>query len=194
VPISVGIYRVAGLGSTTELYAPLLPMLAHIVSVTIYCIAGAMQFMPHIRTTRKALHRHMGRVLAPCGMIAAISGLWLAHYPREEFADPVSYGARLIAGSAMLLFLIIGTIQIRRRNISSHSAWMTRAYAIGIAAGTQALTLAAGVVLARQDLVNGDLVAPTGLVAGWLINLLVAEFVIRKRASIPAHNTPTLGY
>jgi hypothetical protein len=33
---------------------------------------------------------------------------------------------------------------IRRSDLSRHRAWMTRGYAIGLAAGTQALTLAAG--------------------------------------------------
>lgn len=194
IPIFFGISRIADLGkNTAELYAPLLPMIVHIVSATIYCIAGAFQFMPYIRTTKKALHRLIGRVLIPCGFIVAVSGLWLAHYPREEFADPVSYGLRLIAGLAMLLFLIIGTIEIRQRNFSSHGVWMARAYAVGIAAGTQALTLATGVVLAKKGLVNRELVSPAGLAAGWLINLLVVEFFIWKRVSIQANSiTPSV--
>jgi hypothetical protein len=66
--------------------------------------------------------------------------------------------------------------------VMAHRAWMSRAYAIGLGAATQMLTLTAG------ELVVGP---PTELSrallmgAGWLINLAVAEWAIRRRRSRP---------
>ena len=59
-----------------------------------------------------------------------------------------------------------------------HRAWMTRAYAIGVGAGTQALTLAAGEMIGGppNELENALLMG-----AGWMINVAVAEWSIRRR-------------
>ena len=40
----------------------------------------------------------------------------------------------------MAACLVLGVAAIRRRDIAAHRAWMIRAYAIGLAAGTQVFT------------------------------------------------------
>ena len=67
---------------------------------------------------------------------------------------------------------------IRRRDILQHRAWMTRAYAIGLGAGTQVLTGMVGELIAGppNELGNALLMG-----AGWAINLAVAEWSIHKR-------------
>lgn len=42
----------------------------------------------------------------------------------------------------MTVFIVLGIIAIRRRDLAAHRAWMVRGYALGIGAGTQALTQA----------------------------------------------------
>ena len=59
-----------------------------------------------------------------------------------------------------------------------HRAWMTRAYAIGLGAGSQMLTLAAGEMIAGPP---GELSRALLMGAGWVINHAVAEWSIRKR-------------
>jgi hypothetical protein len=79
----------------------------------------------------------------------------------------------------MLVSIILGLVAIRRRDFTGHSAWMTRAYAIAVGAGTQAL------VSIPWLLLIGPTDAPTRaalLGAGWVINAAVAEYVIRRRA------------
>ena len=82
--------------------------------------------------------------------------------------------------SAVLLFT--GYTFIRSRNVAAHRAWMMRAYALAIAAGTQPITLAP--MLAFPKL-YGELGYTLGLAAGWLLNLLVAEWLIRRSAPHP---------
>jgi hypothetical protein len=55
---------------------------------------------------------------------------------------------------------------------------MMRGYAIGLGAGTQALTLAAGEVLLGPP---GETSRALLMGAGWAINLAVAEWAIRRR-------------
>jgi hypothetical protein len=64
------------------------------------------------------------------------------------------------------------------RRYVEHGAWMTRAYALGVAAGTQALALIPGSILWGSTNETSRAVAMGG---AWLINLAVAEFVIRRR-------------
>lgn len=64
-------------------------------------------------------------------------------------------------------------------------AWMIRAYAIGLAAGTQVFTEGLGSALAG----TGQLRADLSKGAGWAINLAVAEWLIRRPAK-PAPPRP----
>ncbi|WP_426513448.1 DUF2306 domain-containing protein [Dactylosporangium sp. McL0621] len=84
---------------------------------------------------------------------------------------------RLAFAGAMAASLILGLAAVRRHDTADHRAWMIRAYAIGLAAGTQALTEGITTALLGPGELTGDLAKG----AGWLINLAVAEYVIRRR-------------
>ena len=76
----------------------------------------------------------------------------------------------------MAACLVLGFAAIRRRDIAAHRAWMVRAYALGLAAGTQAFTEPLGVALFGDAVVVSDLAKG----AGWVVNLAVAEWVVRR--------------
>ncbi|WP_261792321.1 DUF2306 domain-containing protein [Arthrobacter sp. PM3] len=121
-------------------FASPVPVVAHIVSVTAYSLLGAFQFLPSLRG-RRGWHRIAGRVLAPAGLLAALSGLWMTlFYPLPPGDGPALFVLRLVFGSAMAASIVLGIAAIMRRDFVRHGAWMTRGYAIGVAAGTQALT------------------------------------------------------
>jgi hypothetical protein len=60
---------------------------------------------------------------------------------------------------------------------------MMRGYAIGLGAGTQALILMVGEMIAGKP---SELSRALLMGAGWVINLAVAEWAIRKRPAPPA--------
>ena len=68
--------------------------------------------------------------------------------------------------------------------VMGHRAWMTRAYAIALGAGTQVLTLMIGELILGPP---NDLSRALLMGAGWVINLAVAEWAIRKRSAPRAH-------
>jgi hypothetical protein len=74
--------------------------------------------------------------------------------------------------------VILGLVAIRGRNIARHRAWMTRAYALALGAGTQALTVGFGEALLGTGVVRTDLL----MASAWAINLVIAEWVIRHPA------------
>ncbi len=119
-----------------------IPVVLHIVSVTIYCLVGAFQFSPGLRNNHPRWHRRAGRVLVPTGLVAALSGLWMASTYAIVPADTaLLHIFRLLAGSGMAACLVLGFAAIRRGDVETHQGWMRRAYAIGQGAGTQALTM-----------------------------------------------------
>ena len=101
---------------------------------------------------------------------------------------PLLMWIRLVFGSAMVAFLVLGVAAIRRRDVVTHSAWVTRGYAIGQGAGTQALIFAPWtlVIGAPSETVRALLMG-----AAWVINLAFAEWVIRRRRLTGRRTAPS---
>ncbi len=154
------------------------PVILHIVSAVLYVVLGAFQFSPRLRRRRPGWHRRSGRLLVPLGLTAAFSALWMNQfYEHPEGPNELLYLFRLVFGSAMALSIVLGFLAVRRRDIRTHQAWMIRAYAIGLGAGTQAFTLGFGqAILGTTEVTTAVFNA-----AGWVINLAVAECAVRRR-------------
>ena len=156
-----------------------LPLLVHIVGATLFALVGVLQFVPRIRRRHRTWHRRAGRVLVVAGLLVAISALWMTlFHEAQPGTGDLLYALRLIFGSAMAACLVLGFAAIRRRDIEAHRAWMIRAYAIGLAAGTQAFTEPIGGAI----LGTGVLAADVAKGSAWVINLAVAEWVVRRPA------------
>jgi uncharacterized membrane protein len=186
VPAVAGTARLAELwrgAAITEanarFFAAPLPVVAHILVVIPYCIVGAFQFAPAFRRRNRGWHRAAGRVLAPLGVTAALTGLWMAHfYPWPPGDGQIVYVERLVFGSAMLVSIVLAVLAVRRRDVKSHGAWMMRGYAIGLGAGTQVLTHLPWFMLV--DARPGELARGLMMGAGWAINVVVAEWIIAR--------------
>lgn len=158
------------------------PLVVHIVGATIYALVGGMQLVPAFRRSHLTWHRRAGRVVAVAGLLVAGSALWMTiGYAAKPGTGDLLYVLRLVFGSGMVAALLLGFTAARRHDIQAHRGWMLRAYAIGLAAGTQALTEGIGGALFG----TGELSADLAKAAGWVINLAVAEWIIRRRG--PSH-------
>ena len=192
VPAVAGTVRVAQLAGGADVtpenarfFAAPLPVLLHIPVAIVYSIVGAFQFSAGIRRRHRGWHRAAGRILVPCGLLVALSGLWMTHfYPWPAGDGQLVYFERLVAGSAMVASIVLALNAIRRRDFTSHGDWMTRAYAIGLGAGTQVLTHIPWFVLADGKPGEGPRAVMMG--AGWAINVIVAEWIIRRRSARPS--------
>ena len=153
------------------------PVVVHIVGATVFALLGALQFAPSLR--RHRWHRISGRIAAPAGLLAALSGLWLTVFSDLPASDGQALAVtRLVFGTAMAASIVVAFAAVRRGDIRTHSAWMTRGYAIGLGAGTQVFTMLAWFLPFGEPDVN---VRAGLMAAGWVINLAVAEVVIRRR-------------
>ncbi|XDD48148.1 DUF2306 domain-containing protein [Leptospira sp. WS39.C2] len=187
VPSIAGVIRISqlitGSGYTVEnqrFFNDPIPVLIHIVAVLIYSILGVFQFVPGFRTRNLKWHRTSGKILVFFGLTTAISGLWLTLvYPKVPTDGDWLFGIRIVVGLWMLVCVALGFIYALKNQFKIHSHWMIRGYAIGLGAGTQVFTHLPWFIF-----VGGD---PSGIPrdlmmgAGWLINFLFAEWMIRKK-------------
>jgi uncharacterized membrane protein len=156
------------------------PVVVHITCAIAYAVLGAFQFSARFRRRRPGWHRASGRVLVGLGLAVALSALWMTQfYPRQPGTGELSYVFRLAFGSGMAVSVVLGFAAIRHGDVTRHRAWMTRAYALALGAGTQVFTLGIGGAVFGAGALAKDL----SLGAAWVINLAVAEYVIRRRSN-----------
>ena len=136
----------------------------------------------------------MGWALAPLGLVAALSGMWMAlRWTGAPYSGPALTAMRVVVGSAMTEFIVASLLALRRRDYLAHGAWMTRAYALGSGAGTQVFTFIPWFLFPaiRSVTLHAALHA-----LGWIINVVVAEAVLRRHArrreDVPLHERDTV--
>jgi uncharacterized membrane protein len=186
VPVVAGSRRLrelAGQAAVTaenaRFVAQPLPVVVHIVTATVFSVLGAFQFVPALRTRQSGWHRRVGAVLLVSGFLVALSGLWMTlSYPWAPNDGALVYAERVLFGGGMLASLVMAVAAIRRRDFARHGRWMIRAYAIGLGAGTQVLTHLPYVVLVNGQ--PGEHARALMMGAGWVINVAVAEWIVRR--------------
>jgi len=186
-PTVGGLVRMLELGGAPAIAPPNpraladpLPITLHILTSLVFCIAGALQFLPSIRRHSPAWHRINGRVVAIAGCASAATGLWMTHiytFP-PSLQGSLLYWVRIVLGSSMIGLIVGAVIAIRSRNIFRHSASMLRAYAIGQGASTQTILGIAWIVFAGSEAAGP--VRDAIMVSAWILNLAVAEILIRR--------------
>lgn len=180
VPVVAGAFRVAELSTgaavtpeNARFFADPVPVLLHIVGASLFCVLGAFQF------PRGPRHRVLGRLIVPCGLAGALSGMWMAvAYPLPAHDGDLLMVLRLVFGGAMVAALVLGFAAVRQRDFAAHRVWMIRGYAIAQGGGSQAVIFGVWIAVAGEpDVLTRALL----LGAGWVLNLVVAEWVIHRK-------------
>jgi uncharacterized membrane protein len=176
----------SGLAGT---YAPLPAFVqaafyAHIVAGGVAIIAGPLQFWRGLRDRHRAVHRAIGRTYLTAVAIAGFAALVMVPFNDAGLVGFFGFGTMAV------LWLASGWRAyraIRRGDVSNHRAWMMRNFALTYSAVT--LRLWIGVLIGVQLIPGGDVdfgdVFENAYAAvpflAWLPNLVVAEWLIRRR-------------
>lgn len=186
VPAVAGSLRLVELGTSGEVTPanarffehPIATSL-HIVSSLLFALLGAFQIPDTIRHAFPRWHRGAGRILLPAGFAMALSGLWLTGVmPAVAYDGPALFAMRLVVGGAILASLALGVRSLVVRDFAAHGVWMLRAYALGLGAGTQVFTHVPWFVFPE---IRGETTRAVLMGAGWAVNLVVCEAVLRRR-------------
>lgn len=155
---------------------PLMTML-HIVPGGIFLVLAPLQFSSRIRNRHIQFHRWSGRILILAAFVSALAGLY--------FGLLMPYGglgeatAITLFGVLLMVFVSLGFVAIRRRQVARHREWMIRAFSIAIGISTVRLVSAVlDIALTPAGLAPQDLFA-LSLWTGWAITLGAGELWIR---------------
>lgn len=191
VPIVGGIVRLKSLSDgapvgadDARFFAAPLPVVIHVIAATLYALLGAFQFSTGIRLRWRAWHRRGGMLLLGCALLTGTTGIWMtaAYSIPQSLQGPLLYAVRLVVGSAMLTSIVMGWASVVRRDLAQHEAWMIRGYALAQGAGTQALIFLPLMLITSGPVLG--LARDVLLSAAWVINVVVAEWIIRRRARV----------
>lgn len=149
---------------------------SHVIASSVALLIGPFQFLPRLRQNKYLkLHRWMGRVYLGVGIvIGGLSGLYLSLFAHGGLVNMIGFG--LLA----ILWLYTGGmayVAIRRGDVNIHRHWMIRNFALTFAAVTLRIWLPL-LAIAFQDF-DAGYQAVSWL--AWVPNLLVAEWLIRRR-------------
>jgi len=160
-------------------------LVVHVLSAAVALVVGPWQFSPRVRSLRR-VHRTLGRTylvagVLPAGITAIPVALWSGRLLTQ-----------LSLTTAAVLWLVTGALAYRaarRRDFAGHRAWMMRNYALTFLAVTSRivvpLLLLAGFALGSVDRAtaadHARTLIPIGQTLGWIVDLLVAERLIRGR-------------
>jgi uncharacterized membrane protein len=191
IPCAAGMARLHGLASHSALngdserfFSAPLAVTLHILGASLFSLLGALQFSTGWRLRHPQWHRVCGRVVAASGVLAALSGMWLTvRLPiPAALQGELLLGVRLLVGAAMLVSIVLAVGAALQRDLARHRAWMIRGYALGLGAGMQVVLLLPWMLLMGQP---GALQRDLLMSLAWLLNLLIAERVIRTCALPP---------
>jgi len=153
-------------------------ILIHVAASLVALALGPWQFIPALRR-RKALHRGIGFAYFLAVFVGGISGLFTAFIAQGGMISQIGFvtlavlwiGASIAALSA-----------IKRGDYLAHEAWAIRSFALTFAAVTIRLQLGAGFAAGQRFEDFYWMLSWTC----WIPNLIVAEWLIRRRPSAPA--------
>lgn len=202
VPLLFGLSRLAQLARGEALapeearFAAPIPVVLHIIAALIYSVLGAFQFSSELRRRAPRWHLLSGRVVLVAGLVVALSGMWMAaFYPfPPALQGPLLLTVRLVVGAGMGVSLVRAVTTIRRGEVAAHRAWMMRAYALGLGAGTQVVVTLPWILAFGMPT---HLAYELLMTLAWVINLAVAERLIQRghggaRAQNPSESAPPL--
>jgi hypothetical protein len=156
-----------------------LPLFIHALAMMAFLGLGVFQLSGRLRTKRPAVHRSLGRIAGMGAIIGGASGVWMT-LMHLEISTPLLITGRLFFGSAMAVFTILAIQSAIQKDFASHRAWIIRAYAIGINAATLPFVyLPIFLIVGEPTPIVDDAIQ----VAGWMINLAIAERFIVGRKS-----------
>jgi uncharacterized membrane protein len=148
---------------------------AHFIGGAIALALGPFQFLDAIRARHLTLHRWLGRLYLSAIILGGVTGLVLAALSQGGVVAHLGFGLLAIA---WLSTSAAAYAAIRKGRIAEHRRWMTRSFALTLAAVTLRIYLPLSMIAG----VPFTIAYPAIAWVCWVPNLLVAErwFVERR--------------
>jgi uncharacterized membrane protein len=154
---------------------------AHIIPGVVYLVGAPLQLSRRFRERHFTVHRRMGRVVLPAGIVAGVFAIIFGTL--FSFGGFFEASATIIFGHFFVAALITAYLAIRRGDVDTHRRWMIRAFAVGLAVGTirvwQELFMGLGLLSFENSF-------PVSFWLAFTLHALAAEAYLRRRPSAQA--------
>ena len=146
----------------------------HITGGMLAIIIGPFQFLRSVRRKRMSLHKKLGKAyMAAILFLAGPSGLFMAFYAEGGWFSSLGF-------TVMAVLWLWSTFKayetIRNRDYNGHVRWITRSFALTMAAVTLRLYVPFTSAILGW---NPDFVIISSAWVSWIPNLIVAELLLK---------------
>jgi uncharacterized membrane protein len=157
---------------------------AHLASSAVALAAGWPQLHSGVRARYRALHRWLGRCYVVAVAVGGVSGAVMAWRSSGGVTAHLGFG---LMAATWLLCTALAYRSIRVGALPAHRQWMTRSYAVTLAAVTLRLYLPLSLVAG----ISFDRAYPVISWLAWVPNLLLAEWMLRTKP-VADHGDPAM--
>jgi len=151
----------------------------HVYSAIVVLLAGFTQFNSNLLQKYSKLHRYLGYVyVITILLFAAPSGIFIGYFANGGLFAKISF---MLLGILWFTFTLKALQTARKRDFAAHRNFMYRSFALTLSAITLRLWKVILVFLfhpAPMDVYQ--------IIAwlGWIPNLLIAEWIIKKQSTL----------
>jgi uncharacterized membrane protein len=147
---------------------------SHIFGSSLALAIGPLQFWTRLRTTKRSVHRWLGRLYLGLGvLIGGTAGLWMAFHAWGGLMARLGFACLAIA---WLYSGLRAWLAVRAGNLAMHRTWMIRNFSLTFAAVTLRLYLP----IAGAAGIGFDVAYPAIAWLCWLPNLAIAEWSFNR--------------
>jgi uncharacterized membrane protein len=146
----------------------------HILLGGVALLTGWSQFSKKIRAKNISLHRRLGKVYIMSILFSSIAGLYMAVLANGGIIAKLGFSGMAVA---WMITTSLAYTFIRKRNIEQHRQWMIRSYAVTLAGVTFRLWLPLLLFGFNMNFIS---VYRIDSWVSWVLNLVIAEMIIRK--------------
>lgn len=150
-------------------------ILVHVSASLVALALGPWQFIPSLRR-RKALHRGLGFVYFLAVFVGGVSGVLTAFIAQGGMISQVGFVTLAVL---WIVTAMLALMAAKRGDYRAHEAWAIRNFALTFAAVTIRLQLGTGFAAGQRFEDFYWMLSWTC----WIPNLMVAEWLIRRRSS-----------
>jgi uncharacterized membrane protein len=138
-------------------------------------LIGWSLFLKKFRAKKLHLHRLIGKIYVIAVLLSSVTGLVAAYYATGGVFAKLGFVGMSIA---WFVCTYIPYKAIRNKNIQKHERWMIRSYAVTFTGVTFRLWMPFLLIAFQLDFLEAY---PIAAWASWIANLVVAQWLIRKR-------------
>ncbi len=158
----------------------------HIFASVIALVLGPFQFHARLRNTHRFLHRLTGRIYLGIGvLVGGLSGLYISTFAFGGVAAKLGFAALAVC------WLYSGAraiTAIRRGAVDEHRRWMTRNFALTLAAVSLRIYLPISMISG----IPFETAYPVIAWLAWVPNLLLAEWIVSRSCNTSTAPMPML--